>query len=297
MTFGSGTYTYTLVDGWGTVPADWRWGWIVGLAVDSQDRVFVASRSQHPLALFDTDGNLLETWGDGVLFANQAHGLFIDGQDNVYFTDAANHCLFKFNPAGELVMTLGTPGEAAAVEGEPFRSPTDAAVASTGELYVSDGYGNSRVHKYSAEGELLLSWGEPGTGSGQFSISHSVRLDAQDRVWICDRENNRVQIFDSNGTFLRAWDGLLRPNTIHFDPTEPVVYVAELGRRFSIFALDDDGLPGTLLTQWADPEPSEIPGFWRGGPHGLGTDAAGNLYVGEVELGVEGRMWKYQRER
>ena len=96
----------------------------------------------------------------------------------------------------------------------------------------------------------------------------------------------------SNGNFLRSWDGLLRPNTIHFDPTEPVVYVAELGRRLSIFALDGEGFPAAPLAQWADPQPSETPGFWRGGPHGLWTDAAGNLDVGEVELGVEGRMWK-----
>ena len=100
MSFGSGNYTYSLVEGWGTVPADWTWGWIVGVAVDAQDRVFVASRSQHPLAVFDTAGNLLETWGDDVLFANQAHGLFIDKDDNVYFTDAVNHCLFKFDRMG-----------------------------------------------------------------------------------------------------------------------------------------------------------------------------------------------------
>lgn len=296
MTLGSGAYTYTVVEDWGTVPADWQWGWIVGLAVDSQDRIFVASRSEHPLAVFDRDGNLLETWGDGVLFANQAHGLFIDQADNVYFTDAVNHCLFKFDRTGALVMTLGTPGQAAAVAGEPFNMPTDAAVASTGDFYVSDGYGNMRVHRFSADGDLLHSWGEAGSGLGQFAISHSVRLDAQDRVWICDRENNRVQIFDGDGNFLHAWDGLLRPNTIHFDASEPVVYVAELGRRLSIFALDEQGLPGPLLTQWAEPAPSETPGFWRGGPHGLCTDSAGNLYVGEVELGVAGRMWKYQRQ-
>lgn len=296
MTFGSGAYTYTVVEDWGTVPADWQWGWIVGLAVDSQDRVFVASRSAHPLAVFDSAGNLLETWGDEVLFANQAHGLFIDKDDNVYFTDAANHCLFKFDRTGQLVMTLGTPGQPAAEAGQPFRQPTDAAVATNGEIYVSDGYGNMRVHRYSADGDLLHSWGEAGSGPGQFAISHSVRLDAQDRVWICDRENNRVQIFSSDGDFLQVWDGLLRPNTIHFDATAPVVYVAELGRRLSIFALDEDGLPGPLLAQWADPEPSDKPGFWRGGPHGIWSDGAGNLYVGEVELGVAGRMWKYQRQ-
>ena len=295
MNFGSGKYTYSLVKGWGMVAAGWTWGEIVGLAVDAQDRVFVASRSQHPLAVFDTEGNLLETWGDDVLFTNQAHGLFIDSVDNVYFIDAVNHCLLKFDRMGALVMTLGTPGQAAIVDGAPFSGPTDAAVASTGELYVSDGYGNARVHKYSAAGELLLTWGERGDGLGQFSISHSVRVDDQDRVWICDRENNRVQIFDSNGEYLRAWNDLLRPNTIHFDPHERVVYVAELGRRLSIFALDDEGFPGRLLAQWADLAPSETPGFWLGGPHGICTDRAGNLYVGEVELGVQGRMWKYQR--
>ena len=295
MSFGSGKYTYSLVKGWGMVAAGWTWGEIVGLAVDAQDRVFVASRSQHPLAVFDTEGNLLETWGDDVLFTNQAHGLFIDSVDNVYFIDAVNHCLLKFDRMGALVMTLGTPGQAAIVDGAPFSGPTDAAVASTGELYVSDGYGNARVHKYSAAGELLLTWGERGDGLGQFSISHSVRVDDQDRVWICDRENNRVQIFDSNGEHLRTWNDLLRPNTIHFDPHEPVVYVAELGRRLSIFALDDEGFPGRLLAQWADLAPSETPGFWLGGPHGICTDRAGNLYVGEVELGVQGRMCKYQR--
>lgn len=296
MTFGTGEYTYSLVDGWGTVPDDWTWGWIVGVAVDSQDRVFVASRSQHPLALFDRDGNLLETWGEGVLFPNQAHGLFIDGDDNVYFTDATNHCLFKFNRTGELIMTLGTPGKETEIDGTPFSRPTDAAVASTGELFVSDGYGNARVHKYSADGNLLLSWGERGNGPSQFSISHCARVDGHDRVWNCDRENNRVQIFNSDGEFLTEWTGLLRPNTIHFDLDKQIVYVAELGRRVSIFALDSDGLPGPMLSHWADPEPSETLGFWRGGPHGLWTDSVGDIYVGEVELGVEGRMWKYKRE-
>lgn len=297
MNFGTGNYTYSLVESWVTVPKDWTWGWIVGVAVDSQDRIFVASRSQHPLVIFDKDGNLLEKWGEGVLFPNQAHGLFIDREDNVYFTDTSNHCIFKFNRNGELTMTLGTPGQEAANDGDPFNRPTDVAVASTGDIFVSDGYGNARVHKYSANGTHLLSWGERGDGPGQFSISHSVRIDDQDRIWICDRENNRVQIFSSDGDFLTEWSGLLRPNTIHLDLENQVVYVAELGRRVSIFALDADGLPGTMLSQWADPEPSERPGFWQGGPHGIWTDSAGDLYVGEVELGPEGRMWKYARIR
>lgn len=297
MIFGTGDYTYSLVDGWGTVPTDWAWGWIVGVAVDSQERVFVASRSENPLAAFDCDGNLLETWGDGVLFPNQAHGLFIDGDDNVYFTDAINHCIFKFNKAGKLTMTLGTPGQQAETDGNPFSRPTDLAVSSTGHLYVSDGYGNARVHKYAPDGRLLLSWGERGDGPGQFSISHAVRLDDRDRVWICDRENNRIQIFSSEGEYLTEWTDLLRPNTIHFDLEKRAVYVAELGRRLSIFGLDDDGLPGPMLSHWADPEPSETPGYWRGGPHGIWVDSNGDIYVGEVELGEKGRMWKYSRNK
>ena len=296
---GDGDFTYRVVEDWGTLPTTWtgwRWGWVVGLACDSQDRVYVYSRSPHPLILFDREGSFLTTWGDGVLAPNQAHGLYIDGADNVYCTDTTNHCIHKFNAQGEHVMTLGAPGQPAANDGEPFRMPTDLAVASTGELLISDGYGNARVHKYSPTGEWLRSWGERGDGPGQFSISHAVRVDRQDRVWVCDRENNRVQIFDLEGRFLTEWVGLRRPNTVHFDPDADVVYVAELAHRVSIFALDPANLTGELVSQWGG-QPSEAPGYFRGGPHGLWSDSRGDLYMGEVELGEVGRIHKFARVR
>lgn len=299
MTFGSGKFTYELVENWGQVPSEWTnwtWGWIVGIACDSQDRVYVYSRSEHPLIVFDQAGNFLETWGDGILTPYSAHGIYIDGSDNVYLTDAIMHAIYKFNTQGEHVWTLGTPGQPTAVDGEPFDKPTDLALASSGEILISDGYGNTRVHKFSPDRDLLLSWGERGTGPGQFSISHCVRIDRKDHVWICDRENNRIQIFDLAGNFLTEWTGLLRPNTVYFDPTEPIVYIAELTRQISIYQLDADHLTGTLLTKWGGAQPSEEPGFFRGGPHGLWTDSRGDLYVGEVELGEVGRMYKYQRQ-
>ena len=216
MVFGTGKYTYELAEGWGQLPEGWTWGWIPAVACDSQDRVYVYSRSEHPLVIFDRDGNFLASWGEDIL--EDAHGIYIDADDNVYCIEREPHCVHKFNSDGEVVMTLGTPGQPGAKDGDPFNLPTDLAIASSGELFVSDGYGNARVHKYSPDGELLLSWGEPGDAPGQFDLSHCVRVDKHDRVWVCDRNNSRIQIFDTGGNFLTEWTGLLHPEYGLFRP-------------------------------------------------------------------------------
>ena len=287
MLFGSGNYTYKVVEHWAKLPVGWQWGWIPAVACDSQDRVFVYSRSQHPLVIFDQEGNFLETWGDDVL--KDAHGIYIDQADNVFCIERENHCIYKFNPQGEVVMTLGTPGTPGANDGDPFNKPTDLAIASTGELFVSDGYGNARVHKYSAEGELLKSWGTWGDGPGQFALSHCVRIDKHDRVWVCDRENDRIQIFDLDGNFETEWTDLLKPDTIYFDPHADVVYVAELQHRISIFTLD-----GELLSQWGEGRKSDRPGRFLGCPHGIWADSRGDLYVGQVQ--AAGQLQKFERQ-
>ena len=287
MAFGTGKYTYEVAEGWGQLPAGWTWGWIPAVACDSQDRVYVYSRSEHPLVIFDRDGNFLDSWGEDIL--QDAHGIFIDEEDNVYCTERNTHCVYKFNPQGELVLTLGTPGQPGANDGDPFNLPTDLAVASTGELFVSDGYGNARVHKFSPTGELLLSWGEWGDGPGQFALSHCVRLDKEDRVWVCDRTNDRIQIFDTDGNYLTEWTGLLKPDTIYFDPREDVVYVAELTHQVSIYSLD-----GELLSQWGGARPSEKPGEFLACPHGIWADSRGDLYVGQVQ--ADGQLQKFIRQ-
>ena len=169
-----------------------------------------------------------------------------------------------------------------------FDTPTDLAVASTGELFISDGYGNARVHKYAPNGERLLSWGERGSGPGQLNMSHCVRIDRQDRVWVCDRENKRIQIFDTDGNYLTEWTGLLDPNQVCFDPHEDIVYITELSQQISIYTFDHE-----LITKWgAGVEPLvDGPGPFVGGPHGICIDAQGNLYVGEVF--ADGRWHKY----
>jgi sugar lactone lactonase YvrE len=294
MALGEGTYTYDYHADWGGHDSRYHGGWIPGVACDSQDRVYVYSRSEKPLNVYDRDGNHLATWGEGVLTPNYAHGIFIGADDGVFVTDAKDHAVYKFSPTGELLLTLGTPGQAGEKEGAPFNSPTDIAVASTGDIIVSDGYGNHHVHRYTAAGEHICTWGGEGSGPGQFTISHSVRLDSQDRVWTCDRENGRLQIFDLDGRFLDEWPGLLRPNNIYIDEHEGVLYVAELGRRIGIFDLETRA----LIASWGGGgEASEEPGGFIGGPHGIWLDSRGDIYAGEVELGTEGRLHKYVRRR
>lgn len=287
MTFGLGKYTYQAVEGWGKLPEGWTWGIIPAVACDSRDRVFVGSRSEHPLVIFDRDGSFLASWGEGLL--GGAHGLYIDDEDNVYCTVHRDHCVYKFDRHGTLVMTLGSPHKAAERAGHPFNGPTDLAIASTGELFVSDGYGNARVHKLSPDGELLLSWGERGNGPGQFDVPHSVRVDKYDRVWVCDRQNRRIQIFDTDGNYLIEWAGLALPTTVWFDPNDDVVYIAEMERRVSIRTLD-----GRLITKWGGLGESDKPGEFVGGPHGIWADSHGDLYVSEAL--VEGRLQKYVRQ-
>jgi sugar lactone lactonase YvrE len=280
-------FIYRVEENWGQLPHTWQWGVITAVACDSEDRVFVYSRSANPLMIFDKRGNYIASWGEGILSPETAHGIYIDGDDNVYCT-ALNHCVRKFSSTGKLVLTLGTPDKPGAKDGVPFNKPTDLGMASTGELFVADGYENHNIHKFSPEGRLLLSWGEAGLNPGQFATPHCVRIDKQDRVWVCDRENLRIQIFDLEGNYSTEIGGLLRPEMIHIDHSENVVYIAEVGWQVSIYSLD-----GKLITKWGGNRQSKKPGEFFGAPHGICADSEGNLYVTEVL--VDGRIQKFVR--
>ena len=167
----------------------------------------------------------------------------------------------------------------------PFNRPADVAFAPTGEMYVADGYGNSRVHKYSKEGELLLSWGELGDGPGQFDLPHDVWVYKDGRVFVADRQNNRVQIFSSEGEYLNEWTGLLRPCSLYID-SEDHVYVSELRARFSILDIE-----GNVLSRWGGEESKE-PGLFIA-PHCSWLDSYDDLYIGETLEGS--RIQKFTR--
>ncbi len=286
MAYGTGKYTYELVDGWAKCPDGWSFIDVCGLSIDSQDRVYILSRSAHPVAVFDREGNLLTSWGEG--FFKRAHGTCVGPDGSVYCTDDGNHTVSKFTPDGKLLLTLGNkdqPSDTGYVRkeglatikrgGPPFNRPTGVALSSSGEIYVSDGYRNARVHKFTPDGTLLFSWGEPGNAPGQFRTPHSIWVDKRERVWVADRENNRIQIFDARGEFLSQWTDLSLPTDIFIDDEE-TVYISELSRRVSIFTINSK-----LLARWdSQGQVKETDLFLA--PHTIAVDSKGDLYVGEV---------------
>jgi hypothetical protein len=310
---GQGDLKFEVVEGWGQLPAGWEYGDVSGVACDSADRVYVFSRSEHPVIVFDRDGRFLGSWGEGEF--SRPHGITIlrdaagTGGEVAWCTDDKDHTVRKYTLDGRLLQTLGTkdtPSDTGYVEASganalltirrgagPFNRPTKVAQAPGGDLYVTDGYGNARVHRFTASGELIASWGEPGDLPGQFNLPHSLTVHGDGRVFVCDRENDRVQIFSPTGEYLTSWAHLTRPAELWIDEKVGVVYVAEAfwaqggvnmaGRtwpetrpnKLSIRDLD-----GRLLSSWGGPDPFQ-PGSFAAS-HSLCLDSHGDLYTGDV---------------
>jgi DNA-binding beta-propeller fold protein YncE len=300
---GDGDFVYEALDQWEQMPDGIRMIETPGVAVDSQDRVYALTRNRdHPVLVFDRDGKFLRSFGKGI-FSDRTHGVLVGPDDSIYCADDGTHTITKFTTEGELVMTIGTPGQPSTKwGGEPFNRPTHAAVSpNTGDLYVSDGYGNSRIHKYTAEGRLLFSWGEPGIDAGQFIRPHNVAVDADDRVYVADREAHRVQIFDKDGKFITMWNNIHRPDGMTIGP-DGNIYIGELngmggvddapglGHRVSILSPQ-----GELLARVGDPEEGEEPGKFIA-PHGIAVDSHGDVYVGEVSYTIRGSHMDPPRE-
>jgi DNA-binding beta-propeller fold protein YncE len=302
---------------WPQLPAGWSWEEVAGVATDSRDRVFVFNRGEHPLMIFAPDGTFVSAWGEG-LFA-RPHGIYIGADDAVFCTDDTGHVVHKFTPEGRLLLTLGTPGSpsdtgATSVDfrtilqaAGPFHYPTNLAISPEGDLYVSDGYGNARVHKFSADGRLLSSWGEPGTGPGQFRVPHGIVVDRDGVVYVADRENSRIQRFTPDGEFLGEWTDVARPSQV-FIADDDLFYVAELGYhagmwpgtsapspdatggRLSIFDRD-----GKLLARWGGgTNPTAAGDFFA--PHGIWVDSVGSIYVSEVTMSAGGNRGLVPRD-
>lgn len=271
--YGSGKYTYRLLDEWAKLPQGWTFTDGAGIAIDSSDKVYILSRGTHPVTIWTRDGDLLGNWGGS--YFRRAHGATLGPDGNLWCTDDGKYNVTKFTPEGKVLQVLGT-------KDGPFNRPTGVSVSPAGEVYVSDGYGNARVHKFASDGKLLFSWGEPGTGPGQFDLPHNVWLDTKGRVWVCDRENNRIQIFDTNGKFLTQWTDVIRPTAIFID-ADGVVYVSELSARVSIF---DNG--GKLLARWGDKVGGDP---WKQvlvAPHAIAVDSRGDLYVAQAMMTIGG---------
>ncbi len=300
MKVGNSDLRYEVIEGWGDFPSDWNILDITGVAVDSHDRVFTFSRSEHPVCMFSPEGRFLGSWGEGVF--KRPHGIFIAPDDSVYCVGDWDHSVRKFTPDGKLLLTIERSKESGSNGFQwndpatikrvlpPFHFPTDAALSRHGDLYVSDGYGNAQVHVFSPDGQLRFSWGEPGTGPGQFMTVHDVCVHSEGRVYIADRENSRIQIFSPEGKFITQWTDVQRPNMMALD-SKGSIYVTEMGRKLggSNTTPELNGpqarvtvrdLSGKVLAQWgaADPEGKDL--YFA--PHGIAVDSRGDVYVSEV---------------
>src|SRR6201990_2536209 len=226
---GQGDYRYEQIDNWAKVPPGWSLREVGAVGVDAQDNVYVFNRGEHPMMVFDRDGNFLRAWGEGLF--PRAHGLHMAPDGTVFLTDDGDHSVRQCTLDGKVLLALGTPGKQGPfVGGEPFHRCTHTALSPKGEIYVSDGYGNARVHKYTPDGRYLMSWGEPGTDPGQFNIVHNICTDADGWVYVADRENHRVQVFDGNGKYETQWNTLHRPCGLYCCRGKtPTFVIGELG--------------------------------------------------------------------
>ena len=271
---GTGNYRYELLPSWGELPNGWEFGAVSSVATDSKGRVYACNRGEHPVVVFDSDGHFLASWGEDVIM--DSHGIFIDHDDDVYIVDRDAHQVLKFTSEGDLLLVLGDKG--CPSEETPFNHPADVTVSSTGDIYVSDGYANSRVHKFSTDGKYLLSWGIPGSSPGAFRVPHGIAMSEAGRVYVADRENNRIQLFTSDGAFITQWTDFEKPMAVFVDANQ-AVYVSDQVPRLTI--VDSEG---NLLSR----------GRIGGTGHGIWVDSKGDLYVGLTD--AQKKVLKYVRK-
>ena len=291
----AGSASWSRAEDWPQLPKGWKLSKVSGVAADSRGRIYVGHRDTHPILYFDVSGKFLGTLGEKEILPSVyydlrtdpptpmerrpwVHGLHVDPWDNLWITDVGRHVAMKFSPQGKLLLTLGTldlPGESP----ETFKQPTHAVVGSSGHIYVTDGYGNSRVVKFSPQGKYLLTWGKKGNGKGELHTPHALALDEDENVYVADRSNDRIQVFDSEGRFKQLWPGFHSVDGL-FITKEGDLY-AGAGLDNLILELN---LRGHLKASWGG---KDVFGY----PHGVCLDPAGNLYVAEVGAS---RPSKYQ---
>ena len=291
------------VENWERLPAGYSHRDVAGVAVDRNDRVYLATRVRSCIFVYERHGTFVSTWGEG-LFSDRLHGLSFHPDGTLFVVDDGGHSVRHFTVDGRELAPIGPVGKPsdtgydgsnlATIERSagPYNRPTNIAVAPNGDLYVTDGYGNARVHHFSPDGKLIRSWGEPGTGPSQFAIPHGICVLPDKRVLVADRENDRIQVFDPTGAFLAEWSDVQRPTQLVLGP-DGLLYVAELwwvkglrtpkgqeipDHRFGrISVLDHDGNPVARLGG----APPGAPGSFTA-PHGVAVDSAGDVYVADV---------------
>ena len=267
-----------------TMPPGMKFGRVSGVTTDTEGNVYVFKRdpATDPLVVFDSQGTYLRSWGKGMF--GRPHGLRVDRESNVWATDDAGHQVFKFTREGKLLLTLGAKGVAGS-DAKTFNRPTDLAWDSRGNLYVADGYVNTRVVKFDKTGTYLAVWGTAGDQPGQFRVPHSIAVDSKDRVYVSDRENNRIQIFDSDGDLIKIWGHLGCTQSLFITPKDEMWI---LTHRNNSENLTYDTLAGQLMK--IDLESGTILGALESPGHMMTVANTGDIYVASLT----GNVFKWQ---
>jgi DNA-binding beta-propeller fold protein YncE len=299
---------YEIVDGWARMPEGRAWGSLSAVDVDPDGvSIWVAERcggnncagSKLPTVLkFDPSGKLVRSFGGGMF--TFPHGMSVDREGNVWVTDGIpperagppepgkGHIVVKFSPEGKVLLTLGkagTPGSG----NDTFNQPSDVVVGANGDIFVADGHGgttNARIVKFNRDGRFIKSWGKRGSGPGEFDAPHAIAIDSRGRIFVADRGNNRIQIFDQEGTFVEEWRQFSRPSGIFFDGSDRI-YVADSesnaarhpkGKRGIYVGNARDGKVTAFI-----PDPERDPdNSLTSGAEGVAADSKGNIYGAEV---------------
>jgi DNA-binding beta-propeller fold protein YncE len=266
---------YHPVEGWAKLPEGWNFGECSGVAVDKNDNVWVFNRGPHPVIEFDRSGKMLRAWTE--VPVKSAHGIRVDPDGNIWLIDVAGHKVLKMSQDGRLLMVIGAVGDAPGDLTSPaaFNRPTNVAFAPDGNFFITDGYVNSRVAKFSKGGDYIKQWGAKGTGDSEFNIVHDVVIDSQGRLYIADRENWRIQIFDQEGRFLGKWTNIGAAWGLAYVAGENAIYTTD-GRNDRVFKLNMEGqVIGTLGSH------GKTAGKFHY-PHSIAVDSTGAIYVAEI---------------
>ena len=275
---------YKLVSDFFALPAGANFGEVSGIALNSKGHIFVFNRGAKPLMEFDGNGKFIRTLGDGIFKAT--HGLRIDSADNIWVTDIGLNVVLKLSPEGRVLMVLGRSDKAGEFLAQSYSStllnydaplfnqPTDVAFDSAGNIFVTDGYGNSRIVKFDKNGKFIKTWGRKGNAAGEFHLPHSIAFDSKDSMYVADRENDRIQIFDAEGGFIKEWTHVGDPWAIVITPDQ-FLYLAD-GKNERVLKMN---LSGEILGALG--EPGKGAGQFDFA-HSLAVSSKGEIYVGEV---------------
>ncbi len=275
-------------------PSRWHWGEAVGVATSAAGNILLLHRGAYPIMEFDPEGGFRRAWGEGLISEGKvtlvapeyrapgasgfaavygpagchscgAHSIRVDAQGHIWVVDASGHAVYKTNAEGRVLMQLGQTGISGMGRAH-FNLPTDVAFAPGGEIYVSDGYGNARIVKFSSEGEYLLEWGSRGTGPGEFGLPHNLVTDARGRVYVTDRDNRRIQVFDADGAFLAQWPAV-GPVSALFMTRDQQIWTGDVLRN----------LHGAVVASL----PAET------GGHGVTVSGSGSVFLAQLDGQVQ----------